>query len=385
MDVGDVDLLAKLLLGIARHEQHRQRRHQLADFAGHRRAVHVGHDDVADDEVVLAAELDEVEALLTVARGVDLVAGARERAFGDHADGVLVLYQQHPSAAGPLHRRSRGRLGRRAVFTGSRLMDREVNGEARPPPGLALGKDEAARLFDDAIDGRETEARALPLLLGGEERLEDLGEVLGRDAAARVLDHQAGIFAHRQHVAALGAHVGGGDALGGERQPAAAVDRFRLHRVARVDHQVDDHLLELRRVRAHRAEVAVVPDDELDLLADQPLEHLRDVGDDVGQLEHLGPQRLLAREGEELTGQRRGARRVRADLLDVVVIGIARRVAQQHQIAGAEDRGQHVVEIVRDAAGELPHRLHLRGLRDLPLEPRLLRRIGQAQQHRRVA
>ena len=142
------------------------------------------------------------------------------------------------------------------------------------------------------------------------------------------------------------------------------------HRVAGVDGEVDDHLLELARIGADRAEVAAMLDLELDPLAEQPLEQVRDLGDDVGQLEHLRAQRLLAREGEQLAGQAGGAVRVGADLLDVVIVAVARRVAHQHQVASAEDRGQDVVEIVGDAAGELADRLHLGRLGDLALEPR---------------
>ena len=47
---------------------------------------------------------------------------------------------------------------------------------------------------------------------------------------------------------------------------------------------------------------------------------------------------------------------------------IARLVLEQQQVGEADDRGQHVVEVVRDAAGELAHRLHLLALRELRLE-----------------
>jgi hypothetical protein len=42
-------------------------------------------------------------------------------------------------------------------------------------------------------------------------------------------------------------------------------------------------------------------------------------------------------------------------------------MAHQHQVAMADDRGQDVVEVVRDAAGELADRLHLGRLRNLAL------------------
>ena len=60
-------------------------------------------------------------------------------------------------------------------------------------------------------------------------------------------------------------------------------------------------------------------------------------------------------------------------------------MAHQHQIAMPDDRGEDVVEIVRNTARELPHRLHLRGLRHFALQPRFLAIVLEAQQHRRIA
>jgi hypothetical protein len=52
--------------------------------------------------------------------------------------------------------------------------------------GLGLHIDEAAGLFDDAIDRRQAEAGALADFLGREERLEDLVDDVGRNAGAGV-------------------------------------------------------------------------------------------------------------------------------------------------------------------------------------------------------
>ena len=51
----------------------------------------------------------------------------------------------------------------------------------------------------------------------------------------------------------------------------------------------------------------------------------------------------------------------------------------------ADDRGQDIVEIVRDAAGELADDLHLGRLGDLPLELGFLAIVLEQQQHRRIA
>ena len=51
---------------------------------------------------------------------------------------------------------------------------RQIDHEARPLPVLALEIDPAAALLHDPVDGRQPEPGALPLLLGREERLEDV-------------------------------------------------------------------------------------------------------------------------------------------------------------------------------------------------------------------
>jgi len=50
-------------------------------------------------------------------------------------------------------------------------------------------------------------------------------------------------------------------------------------------------------------------------------------------------------------------------------------VVHQEEVGEADDRGQHIVEVMRDAAGELTHGLHLLPLGDLQLERALLGRV----------
>src|SRR2546426_1081320 len=48
---------------------------------------------------------------------------------------------------------------------------------------------------------------------------------------------------------------------------------------------------------------------------------------------------------------------------------------RSHQVGRAEDRGQKVVEVMRDAGREATHRLHLLRLAELLLEPLALRHV----------
>ena len=57
----------------------------------------------------------------------------------------------------------------------------------------------------------------------------------------------------------------------------------------------------------------------------------------------------------------------------------------EEQVGEADDRGQHVVEVVGDAAGELADRLHLLALRELLLERALLGDVEGVDDHRVAA
>ena len=152
-----------------------------------------------------------------------------------------------------------------------------------------------------------------------------------------------------------------------QRDLAAVADR-----VARIDDQVDDHLLELVEVGLHQPEVAAVNDIELDRLADQPAQQHLQFRQDVVELQRLRPQRLTARKGQQLPHQPRRAIGVLLDLHDVLEGRIGRAVIGEQEIGIADDRGQHIVEVMRDAAGELADRLHFLALHEVLLQGALL-------------
>ena len=66
-------------------------------------------------------------------------------------------------------------------------MARQENTERRAAR-LRIRIDKAAGLFDDAVDRRKAEAGAFADFLGGEERLEDLLDDVGRNAGAGIAD-----------------------------------------------------------------------------------------------------------------------------------------------------------------------------------------------------
>ena len=166
------------------------------------------------------------------------------------------------------------------------------------------------------------------------------------------------------------AHSASAD-VAGPHQDAAAVG----HGVACVDDEVDDHLLELVEIGLDQPQVAAVLDVDLDLLADQPAHHVLQLGQNVAELQHLGPQRLPAREGQQLAHQAGRPVAVLLDLHDVLEGRIGRPVVGQQQVGIAQDRGQDVVEVMRDAAGQLADGLHLLRLDEAFLQGALLGRV----------
>ena len=74
----------------------------------------------------------------------------------------------------------------------------------------------------------------------------------------------------------------------------------RRHRVARVDREVHQDLLELAGVRPGVAQAGREHRAELDVLADDPAEHAVDAGDDGIEVDDPGLEQLPPAEGQEL-------------------------------------------------------------------------------------
>ena len=138
------------------------------------------------------------------------------------------------------------------------------------------------------------------------------------------------------------------------------------HRVACVDGEVHEHLLELVRVGEHGVQGRRERRDQLDVLPDQSREHRRQALDDVVELEHARLQHLASAEREQLPGE---DGRALGGGRDLVELGLGGAVAAFEQRLGvAADHGQEVVEVVGDAAGEPPDRLEPLRLAQLLLE-----------------
>ncbi|GJE45825.1 hypothetical protein AEGHOMDF_5025 [Methylobacterium soli] len=175
-----------------------------------------------------------------------------------------------------------------------------------------------------------------------------------------------------QVTVAGGARVEAG--IGGLDGDAAPV----RHGIAGVDAEVQQRILELRRIDQDRPQAGGGHHLDLDRGPDGAADQLRHAGDEPVHVRGLRVERLAAREGEQAV--RQGGRPLRGALggVDVAVeLGQAPlRHAGLQEFEASRDAGEQVVEVVRDAARELAHRLHLLGLAQLLLGPVLVGEVA---------
>ena len=103
---------------------------------------------------------------------------------------------------------------------------------------------------------------------------------------------------------------------------------------------------------------------DLDLRPDRAPDQVRHAEDELVDVGRLGVERLAPREGEEAVRQRCRALRgpLGCDEVAIEVVDPPLCHALLQEVQAARDAGQQVVEIVREAAGELAHSLHLLAL-----------------------
>ena len=207
--------------------------------------------------------------------------------------------------------------------------------------------------------------------LGGEERLEHAVANVGRDAVTGVADSD--------HHELPGLHLAVGGNRGFVERRVGGLDRelaAAAHGIARIDREIDDGRRKLRGIGQHAPGVGREHRLDLDVLAEHRLEQLGGLHHQAVDLDLARLQRLAAREGQKLRGDRRAARRRVVDQLgDRCKLRLVRQAVLQ-DLDRAGDDGQHVVEVVGDAAGELADRIHLLRLAQPLLGLVLLGQVG---------
>jgi hypothetical protein len=223
-----------------------------------------------------------------------------------------------------------------------------------PSPLLAVHVDLPAGLLDEPVDHAQPEAGALAHALGREEWIEDLVADGRRNAAAGIAHCDHDIVAGRSLGMRVSVRFIERDVAGLERELSALG-----HGIARVDREVEQRRGELGGIDKRGPGMFVERHLDLDLFAERGSEQLLSIDDQRVDIGFARLQRLLACESEKTSGQLRPAPRSGRDQLgrfhELWLVGNA--VRQNADDRG--DGGEHVVEIVRNAAGQLSDGLHL--------------------------
>src|ERR1700733_4385693 len=231
---------------------------------------------------------------------------------------------------------------------------REVNFEGGAASWLAFDKNVSAALLDDAVDGGETETRALSHFLGGKKWLENVRLNFGVHAGARVSD--------RDHDVEAGNDVSAIFAIFYFQKAAAR------HGIARVNSEIHDDLIDLTAVGLHSAEIRSADDRQFNIFADETAEHFFNVRDDCVEIDDFWLEYLLAAEGEELLRKRCGAVTGFQNFVDRFAKRLVTGRILLESFGIADDDAEEIIEVVRHTAGEPANGFELMRKDELLLE-----------------
>lgn len=224
---------------------------------------------------------------------------------------------------------------------------------------LAVDADVAPGLFQQSVHHAEPEARAFPLRLGREERFKGTIAHFRRHPDARIAD-----FDHRVPT---GFDVWKSSCIVRIGAKCARRDPQRAalgHCVARVDHEVEYRVFELSRVDQDVTGIRIEAELDCERAGECSAQHAFHALDQCVDGHDLGREHLPARERQqpltELCAAPGGVHRVFHEIGGVFPAHLPRE-----QLEIAEHDRQQVVEIVRNASGQLTERLHALELDDL--------------------
>ena len=228
---------------------------------------------------------------------------------------------------------------------------------------LAVNPDVSSALLHDPVNGRQAKAGSFAFLFGRKERFEDL--------LPHVFVHAGAGVADRQHNVGAGKNTDMRARIFPVQLSVRSFDRqfaALRHRISGVDDQVNQHLLNLAGICFDALQIGRQFRAELNIFANQSLQHLVHVGDYVVQTERQRLQNLLASKGQQLPRQ---VRRAIAGLLDFFEVSPDRSItfdSLQRETAVTVDRGEQIVEVVSDAPRQLPDPFQLLRLSQLVLK-----------------
>ncbi len=303
------------------HRDVRQRRIGLHP-AEHGPAVDLRHHDVERDDIGRRLAHD-VERFGAVAGMEHAIASLASVALQHLVHGRIVIdHENRQSLAASRALGGFDRLRHRHMH--QRLVE-HVEGEDRALPRLAVDRHGAAEQGGEALGDGEAQAGAAEIAGGGGiglgESLEQLAHLLLGHADAAVRDAE-------QHVA-----VAGRMGLARERQSDLAL----LGELGGVAQEVDQRLLDLGQVGAHRADVGRAVDRQvIAVLLDQRLDHDTHLVDELREIDRLEidvhPAGFDLRQVEHAVDQ---AEQMLAGRLDLLQVLDARLVAAVGGVLGA--------------------------------------------------
>ena len=139
------------------------------------------------------------------------------------------------------------------------------------------------------------------------------------------------------------------------------------HRVARIDAEVQQRIFKLAGVHQRGPEIIALHGLDRDVRADRPLDQLVQSRHQPVHVRPLRIERLPAGKREQPVRQRRRPRGCTLRGLDIPLrlANAPLRHAALQQLQAATDANQQIVEIMRQATGQLADRLHLLRLAQL--------------------
>ena len=219
-------------------------------------------------------------------------------------------------------------------------------------------------LLDDAVRRRQAQARALPHVFRGEERLEEVRCDLGGDAGARVAHRQQDIVAGRQ------VRVRSNDVV--HRSVTLAVSTVSWPPVGMASRAFATRLSSTcsiwPRSALTRPRSGARTLDALDVLVDRRVQHALQVAHQLVEIERLGA-RIICRREKARSCWVSAVRRSDASRT-CSMSARAESPRGQHLFGArgiADDDGEQIVELMRHAARQPPDRLHLLSDDDLAL------------------
>jgi hypothetical protein len=165
----------------------------------------------------------------------------------------------------------------------------QIDPDRRAVSGLGVDLHVAAGLSDEAMHLAEAKTRALANSFGGEEGVEHPLDDVRWHPGPGVGDRNQDVLAGLDLVVGSGIGVVEMGVRGLHRQPAAL-----RHGVARVDHQVEDRVLELALIDEGAPEPAGTYGLHPQMLADRVPQHLRHPAHQLVDVQRLWFERCLA-------------------------------------------------------------------------------------------